>query len=107
MTDQTIQTLLDADAAAEHRLHASQEEKQLALAKAKKTAAAHSEARMHRTKDQIFEIEEAERAAYEQQYQALQENYERQLAEMTELFENRRETLLDALMQQVLQQAEH
>ncbi len=106
MTDQTIQILLEADANAELRLKASQEAKQHTLEEAKKKAAAHSEAMIHRTKDQIFEIEETERAAYEQQYQALQKDYEQQLANMTELFENRRETLLDALMQQVLQQAE-
>lgn len=106
MMDDTIRLLLETDADAEVRRAAAKEECAKCIADAKATAAARNQARAHHTKDLIYDIEEAEREAFEQQYQALSEDYERQSAAMSEQFEGHREPLLDTLMQQVLRRAE-
>lgn len=106
MIDDTIRLLIKTDADAEIRRADAKEKCSALVAEAKKNAAARSEARIHHTRDLIYEIEEEERAAYEQQYHALLEDYEHQSSMMTKQFEDQREPLLDTLVQQVLRRAE-
>lgn len=106
MMDDTIRLLLETDADAEVRRAAAKEECAKCIADAKATAAARNEALAHHTRDLIYEIEEAEKEAFEQKYHVLSQDYEQQSAAMHEQFEGHCEPLLDMLTQQVLRRAE-
>lgn len=104
--DQTIRMILELDAAAEARLQASEAACAQTIENAKEKASALAEARERQTSDAIYELEEIERTAAEQEIRALQADYEKKSAALEKQFTDDREAMISSLVSEILAEAE-
>ncbi len=104
--DQTILKILELDAATEERLNASRLQCETIISDARNQAAAMKQAQRHQTRDSIIELEEQKRSECEQKIEALRGGFDRRAEAMAAQFEGQHDTLLDALFEATLHEAE-
>ena len=104
--DQTILKILGLDAATEERLSASKLQCEAMISDARRQAAAIKQAQRHQTRDSIIELEEQKRSECEQKIEALRGGFDRRTEAMAAQFDAQHDTLLQALFEATLNEAE-